>query len=232
MSARPTIANNGDHTTRRALKASPVIPSPSASPGVNSARDLLVPAQEEIPRAIRPVRPRNGNPRYLTRRARAADAHAVFALISHYAAQGLLLPRAEDEIREHMDHFLVLTLTGRVVGCVALEPYGADLAEIRSLAVAPEHAGNGRGARLVRFALAVAKRRKIARVFAVTHAPHFFERLGFARTERQSITEKVERDCCTCPKQESCTLIAVSYNVLPERTPLPILADRRPTMPL
>jgi N-acetylglutamate synthase-like GNAT family acetyltransferase len=163
--------------------------------------------------------------RYIARRARASDADAVHALIARYAAQGLLLPRSEDDVRTNIDHFLVLAREGRVVGCVALEPYGADLAEIRSLAVASEHAGGGRGAGLARFALAIAKRRRIARVFAVTHAPGFFERLGFMRTARQSVTEKVERDCVRCPKRLGCTLSAVVFDVWPRRTPsLPIVA--------
>ena len=166
--------------------------------------------------------------RYIARRARAADADAVHALIAHYAAQGLLLPRTKEDVRTNIDHFLVLSQAGRVVGCVALEPYGADLAEIRSLAMAAEHAGGGRGARLARFALAIAKRRRIARVFAVTHAPEFFERLGFTRADRHSIKEKVERDCRTCPKQASCHLTAMVFMVMPERALLPVL-DGQPT---
>ncbi len=192
-----------------------------------SARPSLAAPGNGTCRAALPRGATAAQARYIARRARPADAGTVFALIEHYAAQGLLLPRAKEEIHEHMDHFLVLTLAGRVVGCVALEPYGADLAEIRSLAVAPEHAGNGRGARLARFALAIAKRRKIARVFAVTHAPQFFEALGFTRIDRKTISQKVERDCRTCPKRKSCALIGVSYTVLPARASLPIL-DARP----
>jgi N-acetylglutamate synthase-like GNAT family acetyltransferase len=169
--------------------------------------------------------------RYVARRARAADADAVHALISHYAAQGLLLPRTKEDVRTNMDHFLVLSLAGRIVGCVALEPYGAELAEIRSLAVAAKHAGGGRGARLARFALAIAKRRRIARVFAVTHAPEFFERLGFARTDRQSITEKAERDCRACPKQASCKLVALVCTVLPHRAGPPVLNTEHASVP-
>jgi amino-acid N-acetyltransferase len=218
MSARPVITPS-DRSTARLPEASPVIP--------RKARDLLVSTQKQIPRATQPVRARNDTQRYVARRARAADAGAVHALIAHYAAQGLLLPRSKEDVHANIDHFLVLAQAGRVVGCVALEPYGADLAEIRSLAMAAEHAGGGRGARLARFALAIARRRRIARVFAVTHAPQFFERLGFARAERQSITEKVERDCRACPKQASCHLTAMVFAVLPERAALPIL--RRPS---
>ncbi|MGH9791061.1 MAG: GNAT family N-acetyltransferase [Candidatus Acidiferrales bacterium] len=178
------------------------------------------------------LKPGATSPRYIARRARAADAEAVHALIAYYAAQGLLLPRSEEDVRAHIDHFLVLSLAGRAAGCVALEHYGAALAEIRSLAVAPAHAGNGRGARLVRFALAVAKRRKIARVFAVTHAPEFFQRLGFAPADRRSITEKVERDCRTCPKQSACALTALIFTVVPARVVLPVLVSQSSAAPL
>jgi len=192
-----------------------------------------VPLRNAPPAAI-PVRGRKlapSQPRYIARRARLADATVVHALIAQYAAQGLLLPRSEQDVQTNIDHFLVLALAGKVVGCVALEPYGADLAEIRSLAMAAEHAGHGRGARLVRFALAMARRRRIARVFAVTHAPEFFERLGFAPIERQSIKEKVERDCLTCPKRASCHLHALLFTVLPARAVLSVV-DARSASPV
>ena len=171
------------------------------------------------------------------RRARPEDAGAIHLLIAHYAAQELLLPRTEDEIRAHIRRFLVLTQKTegghetlpppvsqqtaqsreRLLGCVALEPYGADLAEIRSLAVDPEIRGRGLGARLLQAALATARRRKIARVFAVTHAPEFFARQGFAVSTRRALPEKIARDCRACPKARACELVAVIAVVCPDR---------------
>ena len=158
-----------------------------------------------------------------SRRARPADAVAIHALIAHYAAQGILLPRTEENVREHISTFLVLEEKAQIVGCASLENYGTDLAEIRSLAVNPEIRGRGLGARLVQFALLDARRRKIARVFAVTRAPEFFERQGFAASSRRALPEKIARDCSVCPKARRCRLIAVVANVLPERAALPIL---------
>jgi amino-acid N-acetyltransferase len=166
------------------------------------------------------------------RRARLEDVAGIHRLVAHYAAQGLLLPRAEDEIREHIGRFLVLTEkecsgglpTEQLLGCVALEPYGPDLAEIRSLAIAPEIRGHGLGTRLLQVALAVARRRKIACVFAVTHAPEFFTRQGFATSTRWALPEKLARDCRTCPKAPTCELVAVIATVCPKRVTLPILA--------
>ncbi|MGH9711729.1 MAG: GNAT family N-acetyltransferase [Candidatus Acidiferrales bacterium] len=158
-------------------------------------------------------------------RANIADAPAIYSLIAHYAELGLLLPRAEDEIRRNISHFIVHKVKDRIVSCVSLENYGADLAEIRSLAVDPELRGRGTGARLLEFALAEARRRQIARVFAVTHAPDFFLRKGFAASDRRLLTEKIERDCRACPKRRSCKLVAVVATVIPERVTLPILSD-------
>ncbi|HVA72550.1 MAG TPA: GNAT family N-acetyltransferase [Candidatus Limnocylindrales bacterium] len=159
------------------------------------------------------------------RRARLADAAAIHALIAHYAARGILLPRTEKNVREHAALFLVLEEKGNIAGCVSLETYGSDLAEVRSLAVSPEIRGRGLGARLVQFALAEARRRKIARVFAVTHAPDFFVRQGFTTSSRRALPEKIARDCSGCPKANGCRLVAVIATVTPQRVALPILND-------
>jgi amino-acid N-acetyltransferase len=152
-----------------------------------------------------------------------SDASAVHRVIAHYAGEGLLLPRTEAEIREHIRRFLVLVEKRngeeRVLGCLALEPYGPDLAEVRSLAVAPDARGQGRnvGDRLMKAAMDTARRRKIARLFAVTHRPEFFSRYGFTPGPRQAVPEKVERDCVGCPKERKCTLVATVATVCPER---------------
>jgi len=159
-----------------------------------------------------------------TRRAKISDVAAIHALVAHYAAQGLLLPRAAEEIRANIGHFIVQEENRRVVSCLSLESYGGDLAEIRSIAVDPENRGRGFGARLIASARDEARRRGIARVFAVTHAPQFFERQGFAAAARQSLTEKIERDCRACSQQRTCKLVAVIATVIPERAVLPILS--------
>ena len=172
------------------------------------------------------------------RTARAADAVAVHRVIAHYAGEGSLLPRTEDEIRKHIGHFLVLVEKRkeqeRLLGCVALEPYGADLAEIRSLAVAPDARGHGYnvGDRLMKAAIDAARRRKIARLFAVTHRPEFFSRYGFTPGPRQMVPEKIERDCLTCPKQHRCQLVATVAVVCPDRHLLPVLNGARSLLPV
>ena len=163
-----------------------------------------------------------------TRRARANDAGAIHQLVAHYAEQGLLLPRVKEEIRRNISHFLVQEERQHIIGCLSLESYGADLAEIRSVAVSPDRRGEGLGASLIEFALLEARRLGIARVFAVTHAPQFFEQQGFVAASRHTLTEKVERDCRTRPKQRSCQLVAVVATVIPKRVILPVLGETSP----
>lgn len=157
------------------------------------------------------------------RRARTSDVEAIYALIADYAAEGILLPRTLQNVRQQICSFLVVEEKRQVAGCVCLENYGTGLAEIRSLAVRREVLGRGLGAKLVEFALTDARRKKIARVFAVTHLPDFFVRHGFAVSSRRAVPEKIERDCCTCPKAKGCRLTAVIATVIPDPVALPIL---------
>lgn len=157
------------------------------------------------------------------RRARCSDAEAIHALIADYAAEGILLPRTLENVREHVSSFLVVEEKRQIAGCVCLESYGAGLAEIRSLAVRREIRGKGLGGKLVAFALSEARKKRIARVFAVTHAPKFFIQHGFTPSSRRAIPEKIERDCCACPKANGCRLTAVIATVIPEAVALSVL---------
>ncbi len=173
-----------------------------------------------------------------TRLARPEDVAAISRLIAQFVAQGLLLPRSAEDVRAHLDRFIVLTelvpavgappgappAAERLLGCVALEPYGSDLAEVRSLAVRPDEQGRGLGGRLLEAAIRTARRRKIARIFAVTHAPALFERHAFHAALRETVPEKIERDCKTCSKRRRCKLVTLVAVVCPERVALPVLA--------
>jgi amino-acid N-acetyltransferase len=171
-----------------------------------------------------------------TRLARPEDVAAINRLISEYAEQGLLLPRTPEELRAHLTRFIVLTEpvpatdaapgaapAERLLGCVALEPYGADLAEVRSLAVRPDEQGRGLGGRLLEAAIRTARRRKTARIFAVTHAPELFARHGFVTSAREAVPEKIDRDCKGCSKVSHCRLVTLVAVVCPERVTLPVL---------
>jgi amino-acid N-acetyltransferase len=159
------------------------------------------------------------------------DVEAIAGLIEHYAAEGLLLARSREEIRAGLDRFLIVIDGGKIAGCVALEGYGTGLAEIRSIAVDPAAHGKGLGARLLRAAMEEAQRRGYARVFAMTQTREFFLHHGFRTAERETLPEKIERDCRQCPHAAGCRLEAVATTVVMRQASLPA-PSRKPVLPL
>ncbi len=138
------------------------------------------------------------------RPAKIRDAKAINALINEYAEQDMMLFRSLADIYENLRSFHVAEENGRIVGCCALHIIWSDLAEIKSLAVDQSKKGTGVGKALVEASLAHAKDIGLPRVFALTLEPAFFEKLGFARVDRDTLPMKVWSDCARCPKQDHC----------------------------
>lgn len=117
------------------------------------------------------------------RMARAEDVPGIIRLIQSYVEQRKLLARTLGEVDELLpDFFVAVTENGEIVGCCALEIYSAKLAEVRSLAVAPEIQGLGVGRRLVNACVERARLRKVLEVMAVTSSDGFFQSCGFDYT--------------------------------------------------
>ena len=149
----------------------------------------------------------------VVRPAKVSDAKAIHALIVAYAEQDRMLSRSMADIYENLQTFLVADEGNEVVGCCALEVVWADLAEVKSLAVDAGRQARGIGRALVTAALHTAGRLGVARVFALTLEPGFFEKLGFAPVSRESLPMKVWSDCARCPKQDECDEVALVKNV-------------------
>jgi len=113
------------------------------------------------------------------RRATERDAAAIRALIDLYVADGTLLPRSEEFIASQAPHFVVAVRGTRVIGCAHLDEYAPSLAELRSLAVAPDTQGMGVGRALVAAVEELARRRGYGTVFAVSNDEEFFRKYGF-----------------------------------------------------
>jgi len=144
------------------------------------------------------------------RNAKIADARAISALINCYAEHDKMLFRSLAEIYENLQMFLVAEEDETVVGCCALEIIWSDLAEIKSLAVAPAHKGRGFGRALVEAAVEQAQALGVPRIFALTLEPRFFEKIGFDVVPKEDLPMKVWSDCARCPKQQQCDEIAVA----------------------
>jgi amino-acid N-acetyltransferase len=147
------------------------------------------------------------------RPANVRDAQAICDLVNHYAERGRMLHRSLESVYDCLREFLVVEQNGRVAGCVALDIFWADLAEIKSLAVAPDAKGTGLGRALVLSALQDARRLGVSRVFALTYEKAFFEKVGFAVIDRDTLPEKVWRECFACDKKDHCDEIAMIHNL-------------------
>jgi len=147
---------------------------------------------------------------YSIRKARIEDVPTIAALVKVFADQNLLLPRSEASLYPCVrDFFVGVDDAGQVVACGALAIISDGLAEVRTLAVSHDRQGTGLGRRLVEAALEEARDLRMAKVFALTRAPEFFERLGFVRTDMQSLPQKVWKDCIHCPLFPDCDEIAL-----------------------
>ena len=143
------------------------------------------------------------------RRALAADVPAIHSLLKGYADMGNLLPRGQADITTHLDDFIVVDLGLGPVACGALEIFTEELAEVRSLVVAPAQQQLGLGRILVEHLTTEARRRGMRRLMALTYVPEFFHQLGFVTVPKNSLPEKVWGICVNCYKYHHCDEIAV-----------------------
>lgn len=151
------------------------------------------------------------------RPAGPSDVKGMARLVDLYARQGLLLPRSPADMLRRLDQFLVIEEEGRVQAMGSLWPMDGDLAEIRTLAVAPDAQGRGLGHELVDELVDMGLQRGFSRLFCLTREPGFFTTCGFVRVGIEQFPQKIWKDCCLCARRERCDEIAMLYTggVLP-----------------
>ncbi len=148
-------------------------------------------------------------------KAKIVDAPQMHKLINDFASQEEMLPRALSEIYENIRDYFVIRDGDRVIACVALHVSWADLAEIKSLAVAEGSGGKGIGAALVKTCIKEAGELGITTVFCLTYKPGFFEKCGFVRIDKAQLPRKVWGECYTCPKFPDCDEVPLIVHLGP-----------------
>lgn len=149
------------------------------------------------------------------------DIQPICDLVNSFAAQNLMLPRHETQVRVALADFLVACEPSdkdgeeqeRLMGCGSLIALTSDLAEIRSLAVAADAHGQGVGGQIVGALLDLARARGLDQICALTLRPNFFRRQGFHVIDRWGLTPKIWNECVYCPKFHRCDEIAVALNL-------------------
>jgi amino-acid N-acetyltransferase len=117
------------------------------------------------------------------RRARVTDVSSIRQLVDLYAAARILLDKPTVTLYEDVQEFWVAEADGRIVGCGALHVMWDDLAELRTVAVAPDFHGHGAGHAIVEKLLETARWLGVARVFVLTFEVGFFAQHGFVEIE-------------------------------------------------
>ena len=125
------------------------------------------------------------------RPARTSDVRAIRELVDVYSPDGRLLSKATVTLFEDIQEFLVAEREGQVVGCGALHVMWEDLAEVRTVAVDPDLAGQGIGSLLLSALMERARLVGVKKVFCLTFAVPFFERHGFHEIDDSPVEHDV-----------------------------------------
>jgi amino-acid N-acetyltransferase len=134
-------------------------------------------------------------------------------LIKTHADRGKMVLRPRDEIYANLREYFVCEIDGKVVGCAATHIFWNDLAELKGLAVADDYQGRGVGAALCQACLDDLQRLRVRRVFALTNAPGFFEKIGYRRVPKESLPFFIWGECVRCPSFPACNEDAVLRDV-------------------
>jgi amino-acid N-acetyltransferase len=127
----------------------------------------------------------------LVREARTSDVRAIRELVDVYSEDRILLSKATVTLYEDVQEFYVAEFDGQVIGCGALHVLWEDLAEVRTLAVAPAHRGRGIGHTLLTRLLDQARSLGVGRVFTLTFETSFFAHHGFAEIDGTPVSHEV-----------------------------------------
>ncbi|MCO7189437.1 MULTISPECIES: argininosuccinate lyase [unclassified Pseudoalteromonas] len=139
------------------------------------------------------------------------DVEAIAGLIQYWAKVGENLPRAKSDMIHSINEFAVTEVDGKVTGCASLYIYDTGLAEIRSLGVDPSVQVKGQGQLLVSHLLDKARRLALKRVIVLTRVPGFFDKQGFSGCNKDSLPEKVMKDCELCLRKNNCDEVAMEF---------------------
>ncbi|MTI81739.1 MAG: N-acetyltransferase [Firmicutes bacterium] len=138
------------------------------------------------------------------RKAKISDVEDIHQLVTNYASKNLMLARSRSSLYEGIREFIVAEYNGKIIGSGSLHIIWEDIAEIRALAVHPDHIQKGIGQKMVNLFLEEARQLEIKRVFALTYQSGFFERCGFHFIAKEDLPQKVWKECVNCPLFPNC----------------------------
>ena len=149
----------------------------------------------------------------MIRKASKEDVKGILKLLQPYVEKGIVLPRTEKDILSHLSLFYVAEDESGVTGVISHYKYSNTLMEIRSLAVRENLFDKKIGSALVKKVIQDLRAQSPdAKIFSLTLAPGFFLKCGFSTVEKETLPEKIWKDCSKCIKKDCCDEIPMVYN--------------------
>jgi len=132
------------------------------------------------------------------------DIEAIYELVNKYANDGVMLARSRNTLYETLRDMVVAEADGQIVGVGGLHIIWNELAEVRTMAVAPTAIRQGIGKKIVELLIEEGRKLGVKQVFTLTYKPGFFKTLDFAEITKEQLPHKVWKECIDCPKFPNC----------------------------
>jgi amino-acid N-acetyltransferase len=145
-------------------------------------------------------------------KALPADIDPIYHIIKSYSDDDVVLERSREEISASLETFLVAREGNKIEGVISYYDYGPDLKEVRSLCVSKENLRKGTGSLLLKNLIdEILRQNSRTKIFVLTYNPLFFMKNRFVEVEKNSLPEKIWKDCDSCKNRENCREIAMIY---------------------
>ncbi len=153
----------------------------------------------------------------IIRKAMPDDVDSILDLIKLYSDEGIILERSLKDVNSSINCFYVAEINHSLAGVCSFYDYGGHLKEIRSLGVKKNFLRQGIGSALVKLVVRDLCTLNNPRIFVLTYTPEFFERNGFSVISKNTLPEKIWKDCITCRNIDSCHETALEFNCRSEQ---------------
>jgi amino-acid N-acetyltransferase len=148
------------------------------------------------------------------RKATLNDIPAMQELVKEEVANGIILPRSNDEVATNIRSYTLAVKDTNIVGLSALHIHAKELAEIRSIVVDKQLRNRGIGRRIVEILLEEGRNLGVKQVFTLTYQKEFFLKLSFKEIPKETLPiNKIWADCIKCKHFPICDEISLIINM-------------------
>ena len=141
-----------------------------------------------------------------------SDVEGIYELVMDYASEGQMLARSRNVLYETLREMIIAVKDDKVIGVGALHILWAELAEVRSVAVAKDKRRLGIGKNIVEKLMAEGRILGVKKFFTLTYQPEFFSSLDFKIITKNELPHKVWKECIDCPKFPDCDEIPMLHD--------------------